>query len=53
MKTSHVLAAMGWGEPALREVVRVSFGATTSEAEIDAFITAWRAIAREARSRAA
>ncbi len=53
MKPSHVLAAMGWQEPALREVVRVSFGATTSEAEIDAFITAWRAIAREARSRAA
>ena len=53
MKPSHVLAAMGWREPALREVVRVSFGATTSEAEIDAFITAWRAIAREARSRAA
>lgn len=53
MKPSHVLAAMGWQEPALREVVRVSFGATTSEAEIDAFIAAWRAIAREARSRAA
>jgi cysteine sulfinate desulfinase/cysteine desulfurase-like protein len=33
--------------------VRVSFGATTSDAEIDSFITAWRAIAREARSRAA
>ena len=53
MKPSHVLAAMGWREPALREVVRVSFGATTSDAEIDAFIAAWRAIAREARSRAA
>ncbi|HSI17051.1 MAG TPA: aminotransferase class V-fold PLP-dependent enzyme [Sphingomonas sp.] len=53
MKPSHVLGAMGWQEPALREVVRVSFGATTIDAEIDAFITAWRAIAREARSRAA
>jgi cysteine desulfurase len=53
MKPSHVLAAMGWQEPALREVVRVSFGATTSDVEIDAFIAAWRAIAREARSRAA
>lgn len=53
MKPSHVLAAMGWREPVLREVVRVSFGAMTSDAEIDAFITAWRAIAREARSRAA
>ena len=53
MKPSHVLAAMGWREPALREVVRVSFGGATSDAEIDAFIAAWRAIAREARSRAA
>jgi cysteine desulfurase len=53
MKPSHVLAAMGWQEPALREVVRVSFGATTTDAEIDAFVDAWRAIAREARSRAA
>lgn len=53
MKPSHVLAAMGWVEPALREVVRVSFGTSTTDAEIDAFIAAWRAIAREARSRAA
>lgn len=53
MKPSHVLAAMGWAEPALREVVRVSFGASTTDAEIDAFIAAWRAIAREARARAA
>jgi len=53
MKPSHVLAAMGWAEPALREVVRVSFGTVTTDAEIDAFIVAWRAIAREARSRAA
>jgi cysteine desulfurase len=53
MKPSHVLAAMGWTEPTLREVVRVSFGATTTDAEIDAFIAAWRVIAREARARAA
>ena len=53
MKPSHVLAAMGWAEPALREVVRVSFGVATTDAEVDAFITAWRAVAREARRDAA
>jgi len=53
MRPSHVLLAMGWSEPALREVVRVSFGRTTSEAEIDAFAAAWCAIFAEARARAA
>ena len=53
MKPSHVLAAMGWSEAASREVVRVSFGRETSEAEIDAFIAAWRAIAHDTRSFAA
>lgn len=49
MKPSHVLAAMGWDEGAGREVIRVSFGRTTSDAEVDAFITAWRAMARQVR----
>ncbi|MDG2532359.1 aminotransferase class V-fold PLP-dependent enzyme [Sphingomonas sp. HITSZ_GF] len=53
MRPSHVLSAMGWEEPALREVVRVSFGRGTSEAEVDAFTTLWRQIAIEARTRAA
>lgn len=53
MRPSHVLGAMGWHEPALREVVRVSFARGTSEAEVDAFGAAWRAIAGEARARAA
>jgi cysteine desulfurase len=53
MRPSHVLGAMGWQEPALREVVRVSFGRTTSEAEVDRFAEAWRGIADEARARAA
>jgi cysteine desulfurase len=44
---------MGWREPALREVVRVSFGRGTTEAEVDAFSKAWLTLAREARSRAA
>jgi cysteine desulfurase len=53
MRPSHVLTAMGWSEPALREVVRVSFGRTTSEAELDRFAEQWRGIAAEARARAA
>ena len=46
LKPSHVLAAMGWAEPAAREVIRVSFGRTTAEAEVERFIAAWRAVAR-------
>lgn len=53
MKPSHVLAAMGWSERASREVVRVSFGRTTSAADVDRFIQAWRQTARETRSFAA
>jgi cysteine desulfurase len=53
MKPSHVLAAMGWNEAASREVVRVSFGRDTSEADVDAFIAAWRTIVRGARGFAA
>jgi cysteine desulfurase len=53
MRPSRVLGAMGWREPALREVVRVSFGRGTTETEVDAFSKAWVTLAREARSRAA
>lgn len=53
MKPSHVLAAMGWSEVASREVVRVSFGRATSEADVTRFIQAWRQVARETRSFAA
>lgn len=49
MKPSHVLAAMGWDDAAGREVIRVSFGRTTTEAEVDAFIAAWRQMARTTR----
>jgi cysteine desulfurase len=48
-----VLRAMGWSEAATREVVRVSFGRTTTAADVDRFVAAWRGIAREARARAA
>ena len=53
LKPSHVLRAMGWSEDATREVVRVSFGRMTQEADVDRFVAAWRGIAREARARAA
>ncbi|WP_375392334.1 aminotransferase class V-fold PLP-dependent enzyme [uncultured Sphingomonas sp.] len=53
LKPSHVLAAMGWGEAAAREVIRVSFGRDTSEAEVERFIAAWRAMARATRAFAA
>ncbi|MGA8558004.1 MAG: aminotransferase class V-fold PLP-dependent enzyme, partial [Pseudolabrys sp.] len=44
VQTSHVLAAMGV-EPALaRGAVRVSLGWTTTEAEIDALVTAWNKV---------
>ncbi len=49
MKPSHVLAAMGWTEAASREVIRVSFGRTTTADEVDAFIAAWRDVARATR----
>ena len=51
LKTSHVLAAMGWTGPAASEVVRVSFGRTTSAADVDRFADEWTRIA--ARRRAA
>ena len=51
LKTSHVLGAMGWDDKAASEVVRVSFGPTTCEADIDRFLSAWLAI--KARAQAA
>ncbi|WP_354288031.1 aminotransferase class V-fold PLP-dependent enzyme [Sphingomonas sp. UYEF23] len=53
MKPSHVLGAMGWSVEASRDVVRVSFGRTTTEADVDRFIAEWRSIARSARAFAA
>lgn len=53
LRPSHVLTAMGWTEPALREIVRVSFGRATTPAEIDRFADLWRATAADARARAA
>jgi cysteine desulfurase len=50
LRPSHVLAAMGWDETAAREVVRVSFGRTTSEAEVDRFAAAWADMATKRRA---
>lgn len=44
LKASHVLTAMGWDEVAAGEVVRVSFGPTTSGADLERFLTIWRDI---------
>jgi cysteine desulfurase len=46
MKPSHVLTAMGWDMQASQEVVRVSFGRSTTRAELEAFVAAWREIAQ-------
>ena len=50
LKTSHVLGAMGWDATAAAEVVRVSFGPETSEADIDRFVSAWIAIKDRAQA---
>jgi cysteine desulfurase len=41
---------MGWDSTAASEVVRVSFGPTTSEADIDRFIAAWHSIRDRAQA---
>lgn len=44
LRTSHVLAAMGL--QGASEVIRVSIGRETTEAQIDRFIAAWHEVAR-------
>ncbi len=41
VQPSHVLAAMGVPRRLARGAVRVSLGPTTTESDIDRFITAW------------
>ena len=41
VQPSHVLAAMGVPQRLARGAVRVSLGPTTTESDIDRFITAW------------
>lgn len=50
LKASHVLTAMGWDAKAAAEVVRVSFGPQTSDADIDRFVAAWKAIYERAQA---
>ena len=49
MKASHVHRAMGLSPDVSSSTIRVSFGPSTSEADIDRFLTEWRRI----KSRAA
>ncbi|HEX5182921.1 MAG TPA: aminotransferase class V-fold PLP-dependent enzyme [Allosphingosinicella sp.] len=50
LKTSPVLAAMGWSEAESREVIRVSFGPSTCEEDVDALLAEWRALAGKRRA---
>lgn len=50
LKSSHVLGAMGWDNRAAGEVVRVSFGPETTEAEITRFIETWHSITARAKA---
>jgi cysteine desulfurase len=49
MKGSDVLAAMGVPQDVAAGFLRVSFGASTSEADVDAFLAEWRRIAERGR----
>lgn len=42
VQTSHVLAAMGAEEPLARAAIRVSLGRSSSGAEIEMFLNAWK-----------
>jgi cysteine desulfurase len=50
LKTSHVLAAMGWDGDAAGEVVRVSFGRSTTRDEVDRFASLWASMAEKRRA---
>lgn len=53
LRTSHVLAAMGWDEAAAGEVIRVSIGRETTAADLQKFLTLWRQMAGTAGTQAA
>ena len=53
MKKSEVLAAMGVRQEVADGFLRISFGPSTSEADIDAFLGEWQRIAGRAAARAA
>jgi cysteine desulfurase len=53
MKASEVLAAMRVPDDVAGGFIRVSFGPTTSEADVDRFLGEWRRIAERAGAKAA
>ncbi len=50
MKPSHVLVAMGIAPDIAESTIRVSFGASTNDADIDAFLAEWQRIASQRRA---
>ena len=50
LKASPVLLAMGWGEDAAREVIRVSLAPETRQADIERFLDVWTDLARRQRA---
>jgi cysteine desulfurase len=50
LKTSRILSAMGWSEEAAGEVVRVSFGPSTTAEEVDRFTELWSQMAQKRRA---
>ncbi len=53
MKPSHVLTAMGYESGAVEEVIRVSFAPSTTDADVERFLEAWRALQAKTRVEAA
>ncbi len=53
MKASNVLAAMGVAPDIASSCLRISFGPSTSEDDVDAFLGEWRRVADRANARAA
>lgn len=53
MKSSHVLRAMGLPEEIAGSVVRVSFGPSTSDSDVERFVGEWRRIGGRAKRAAA
>ena len=53
MKPSRVLGAMGVPIDVATSAIRVSFGPSTSESDIQRFLTEWRRIKARSKSEAA
>jgi cysteine desulfurase len=53
MKPSRVVSAMGLPEEIASTVIRVSFGPSTGEGDVDRFLTEWRKIRNHAKAHAA